>query len=124
MAKDDFLYQLIYTGPKEQKDAQSALNTLHPLVFALGPLSEQPGPLQGQKYADVTEAQGRRLVKRFPELYRWPEGASPAGPQTVTREEYDAILSRLEALEGALSALQVSKPAKSATAAKAPVGVA
>lgn len=108
MAKDDFLYQLIYTGPKEKKDAQSALNTLHSLVFEAGPLSAQAGPLNGQKYADVTEAQGRRLIKRFPELYRWPDGGVPSGPVAVTREEYEAILARLDALEGDSKSAPVS----------------
>jgi len=100
VAKTEFLYALIYTGPKESKDAASALNSPVPMVFRAGDLSGQPGSLAGQKYCDVTEAQGRMLVKRFPELYRWPEGGTPQGPQAVTRDEYLALLARVEALEG------------------------
>lgn len=104
MATDDFLYPLVYTGNKPEKNVQMLLGSLVPVIFKLGPLSEQEGPLYGQRYADVTEKQGRLLVKRLPEQFRWPEGIK-LGPQLVTREEHDALADRLAALEAMLRPL-------------------
>lgn len=104
MAKEEFLYPLIYTGNKDEKNVQGILGSLVPVVFKLGPLSEQEGPLYGQRYSDVTEKQGRLLVKRLPDQFRWPDGVK-LGPQLVTREEFDALADRVAALEAILRPL-------------------
>jgi len=105
MAKDAFIYPLLYIGGKDEKDVASALGSLVPVVFRQGPLSAQPGPMFDQKYCDVSEKDGRMLVKRFPELFRWPDGTQ-LGPQVVTREEFEA----LAAVVAALSALVAEAP--------------
>lgn len=102
----EFLHPLLYKGAKDEENMQSVLGSLVPVWFKLGPLSEENGPLAGLKYGDVTEKQGRILVKRFPEVFAWPEGTSFTGPQTVSRDEYEAVLGRLDALEGALADLR------------------
>lgn len=105
MAKDAFIYPLIYIGGKDEKDVASALGSLVPVVFRRGPLSSQPGPLEGQRYCDVSEKDGRTLVKRFPELFRWPEGTQ-LGPQVVTREEFDALAEVVANLAASLAELR------------------
>lgn len=110
---NDFIHPMIYTGPKPQKD-MSHIFPGRPLVFKPGPLSEQPGPLEGQKYADVTEKEGRHLVKRFPDLFKWPEGTQ-LGPQIVSREEFDDLKARFEALLSDLTsaaAVEAEEPKK------------
>lgn len=114
MSKDTFLYPLLYTGPKAVK-AVTVPGALEPAMFKQGPLSSQFG---GLPYADVTEKQGRHLVKHHGNLFAWPEGTK-LGPQFVTREEHDALADRLAKLE-ALLATEEPKPApKASRSAKA-----
>jgi hypothetical protein len=97
----DILHPLLCLTNKEEKRAEIT-GRLEPIVFKLGPLSEQPGPLFGQKYADVTEKEGRQLVRRAPGLFKWPEGTI-LGPQMVSRDEFDALRDRMEALEATIA---------------------
>jgi hypothetical protein len=103
--KDSFLYPLLYTGPtsREQKDMTHVFGRT--LVFKRDTLSAQPGPLEGQRYADVTEHEGRTLVKRWPDLFRWPDGTQ-LGPQVVSRDEYDDLTAKYEALALRVAALE------------------
>lgn len=86
-------YPLIYTGPKAEK-RQPLAGSLASAVFKIGPLSEQPGPLFGQKYALVTEDQRDAMLRVAGGLYRKPEYLPPP-----TREEFDALAARVAALE-------------------------
>lgn len=98
----EIFHSMIYDGPKAEKRVEIT-GRLEPIAFKLGPLSEQPGPLFGKKYADVTEKEGRALVRRAPALFKWPEGTQ-LGPQIVSRDEFAAALDRIAALEALLAA--------------------
>jgi hypothetical protein len=115
------IHPLIYLGPKDEMDMGSVLGTPTPAVFRVGPHSNDPSSsLHGQKYFDVTEDQGRVIMKRWgttlgkaqygpEELFAWPDDTrfGIGGP---SREEFEAVLDRLQALEGALRAATVAKP--------------
>jgi hypothetical protein len=118
-----FTYPLLYIGPKPVKVAEFSDLDAGTITFQQGPLSEQLG---GLPYADVNEHDGRYLVKRFPDLFVWPEGTQ-FGPQVATREEHEALAERVAKLEAALADLlatdDASKPTKGrkpAQAAEAP----
>ena len=99
----EFLYPLLYVGPKEQKEIDMPAR-LEKLVFKRGPLSEKGEQFEGLAYADVTEKEGRYIVKRFPDLFAWPEGTK-LGPQLVTREEFDALAEVVTTLTEQVAAL-------------------
>lgn len=103
----EFNHPLFYNGTKLKKDMSSVFG--RPLVFKMGPLSEIGQTFEGRVYADVTEKEGRQLVKRFPELFEWPEATVFLGPKLVTREEFDALVARVE---------EIAKPTAPAVGAK------
>lgn len=97
----DFSYPLLYLGNKPEKHA-NVPGRYAPIVFQQGPLSAQYG---GKPYADVSEKDGRYLVRLAPDIFAWPEGTK-LGPQLVTRDEYDALAAKVQALEEAVAELR------------------
>lgn len=105
----EILHTMIYTGPKPEKRVEIT-GRLEPIIFKPGPLSETDGPLKGQKYADVTEKEGRILQRRAPGMFAWVEGTQ-LGPQVVSRDEFEALKDRVADLEALVRQMAIPGPA-------------
>jgi hypothetical protein len=97
MKKDEsFLFPMLYTGPKESKRVELGQGKEATFTKA----DAYPFPV-----ADVTEEEGRRLLKRNPDLFRWADGIDPARVKEsdealeAMQEQIAQLTARIEALE-------------------------
>jgi len=108
--KEQFLFPLIYTGPRERASKTVTVpGTREPLTFKVRPDSPIGADGLPERIAYVTEEQGRWLVKRHGSLYAWPAGVQ-FGPQVPTLAQFEALLARVEAIEAHLGIVPVDLP--------------
>lgn len=105
---NEFLYPMFYTGPKAEK-AVDCPGHLEPIQFKQGALSQAFEAYAGMPHADVTEADGRYLIKRFGSLFAWAPNVEFTG-RGPTQAAFDALVDRVAALEAMLRPLPADAP--------------
>ena len=90
MAKETFLFPVIYKGNKDRKEI-TVPGTPDPVIFMGGPDFDVP-------YAYVTEIQGRYLRRISPELFDFPNGL-------MVKSDSDALVARVDELEATVARL-------------------